>query len=335
MLFFSCQHCRVLKWFNFKAARKHLYPSGFRPQTGNRLGNFMKAAIAPSFVGRVLFTSLLVLDFGSVNAVARGQIVLTETTTPALIRSNVAGQPEFAPNYLAQRLGAVQKFTTLPGVAVRETKGRKLGKLEDMVVDLNSGRLLCVLVSHGSTVVAVPGAAFNSADKLAARINLNNVNFSTAPHAPSSDLAAVLGSLGESYSYFGERFNGDSTITARARKCSELIGARVRNNAGESLGTVVNLMVDLPTERVVYVLISFTGKDSDLYAVPPMAFQNSGEHSPLVLNIDKSRAESLSHDDGFFWSNLAESSWAINLYHAFGLHADFEATASLTRDISR
>ncbi|MDB6022857.1 MAG: hypothetical protein JWQ04_2714, partial [Pedosphaera sp.] len=100
--------------------------------------------------------------------------------------------------------------------------------------------------------------------------------------------------------------------------------------AGEPLGQVVNWMIDLPTARVVYAVVSFAGSGSDLYAVPPGAFQNATDRAGLVLDVDKAKIASLARSDGFFWSNMADSNWGLAVYRNFGQQADFDTAAGVS-----
>ncbi|HZV36191.1 MAG TPA: PRC-barrel domain-containing protein, partial [Verrucomicrobiae bacterium] len=209
-----------------------------------------------------------------------------------------------------------------------EKSGKKIGKLQDVLVDLHSGRVLCGIVSAGGgAAIAFPGKAFFSADEKEAKLAMSGLNLEAVPHAGSSDVEGVMASLSKSYSYFHQQICWDAHAQAEARKCSDLIGLDVRNEAGESLGRVINVMVDLPTARVIFVVVNMAGKGTD-YVVPAKAFQTGAEKGSLVLKADKAKIVSLAHSDGFFWSNMADVNWCAEAYRAFGEQADFDTTSS-------
>lgn len=261
----------------------------------------------------MLFTGLLALNLAAADR-ARGDVA--------------AG--DFTPSYLGERLGLAQKATIFPGLTVREKGGhKKLGKIEDAVVDLHSGRVLCglVAIAHGETV-AIPSRVFYSADESQAQLALTDVSFDGVPRVKDGGIPGVLASLPETFQHFGRPMFWDSAAPPTARKSRDFIGLNVRNEAGESLGQIVNLMIDLPTGRVVYVIVSLSGKSmADLYAVPPKAFRDSPNKDGLLLKMPQDKIAGIAQSDGFFWSNMAEPAWGANVYRMFGQHADFDASA--------
>ena len=61
------------------------------------------------------------------------------------------------------------------------------------------------------------------------------------------------------------------TKLRRVLSASTLQGDRVRNSAGEDLGKVDQIMIDIPSGRVAYVVLSFGGVlgiGNKLFAVP-------------------------------------------------------------------
>lgn len=283
----------------------------------------MKTAFTLSAFDRTLLTGFFALTL-AIEASARNQVVVGFVSDMV----DDSSQGNYTPAYLADRLGVSQKSTALGGVPVREKSGKKIGKLQDVLVDLHSGRVLCGIVSvGGGATIAFPGKAFFSAGEKDAKLAMNNLDVEAVPHASSSDVEGVMGSLSKSYSYFHQQICWDAHAQAEARKCSDLIGLDVRNEAGESLGRVINVMVDLPTARVIFVVVNLAGKGTD-YVVPPKALRAGAGKAGLVLNVDKAKIASLAHSDGFFWSNLADVNWCAEAYRAFGEQADFDTTGS-------
>jgi sporulation protein YlmC with PRC-barrel domain len=306
-------------------AFSHTWPSLFLAHEERSV--MKKTTFSLSAFDRSLLTGLFVVAI-ALEASARGEIVLGLVSDFA---PSVASQDSYSPGYLAQRLGVAQKSTTLLGVPVREKNGRKIGKLEDVILDLHSGRVMCALVSAGGgATLALPGKIFYSAGEKEARLTMSDVNLDAVPHAANADIAGLVNSLPKSYKYFSQQIAWDSA-QVEPKKCSELVGLNVRNNAGESLGHVVNLIVDVPTARVIFVVVSLSGKADDLYVVPPTALQSAADNSSLVLNVDKAKISALAHSDGFFWSNMADANWCAEGYHAFGKQADFDSTPNASQ----
>jgi sporulation protein YlmC with PRC-barrel domain len=84
--------------------------------------------------------------------------------------------------------------------------------------------------------------------------------------------------------------NANSTAASAAEPGNKLIGREVRNPAGQRLGAVKDVAVDLSSGRVLCVLVSvggFLGLGDRLAAVPPGAFAANG--SRLRLDADKQK----------------------------------------------
>jgi sporulation protein YlmC with PRC-barrel domain len=82
-------------------------------------------------------------------------------------------------------------------------------------------------------------------------------------------------------------------------KASELIGMEVKNQQGEKLGEIKDIVIDFQQDRVGYVVLSTdTGTFSaeKLHAVPLRAFQQGSDGKTVTLNATKS---SLANSEGF------------------------------------
>jgi sporulation protein YlmC with PRC-barrel domain len=74
------------------------------------------------------------------------------------------------------------------------------------------------------------------------------------------------------------------------QRLSRLMGKPVNNLQNEKLGQVENVIVDLPTGRIVAVIISsreFAGADNSLTAVSPTKLKYNAEDRTLQLNVSK------------------------------------------------
>ena len=67
----------------------------------------------------------------------------------------------------------------------------------------------------------------------------------------------------------------------------------MRNSAGEDLGKIEEIMIDIPTGRVAYAVLSFggfLGMGNKLFAVPWDAFTVDEDKKQFILNVDKTDA---------------------------------------------
>ncbi len=77
---------------------------------------------------------------------------------------------------------------------------------------------------------------------------------------------------------------------SQVQKASKLMGTPVNNLQDEKLGKVENLLVDLPSGRVVAVIVSsggFLGMGDELSAVPPTALRFTTDRDTLQLDASK------------------------------------------------
>jgi len=106
--------------------------------------------------------------------------------------------------------------------------------------------------------------------------------------------------------------NSQSSQPLKINKGSSLIGTTVKNQQGETLGKITDLVIDFSTERVSYVVMdSASGVliAQKLHAVPLRAFQPDAEGKSLILNAEKAkldRAAGFSKDN---WPAVATPAW--------------------------
>jgi len=106
--------------------------------------------------------------------------------------------------------------------------------------------------------------------------------------------------------------NAQSSQVMKINKGSSLIGTTIKNQQGEELGKIHDLVIDFNSGRVAYlVLNSAPGlfSSSKLHAVPLRAFQPDAEGTSLVLNADKAK---LDGSEGFAkdnWPAVTTATW--------------------------
>ena len=82
--------------------------------------------------------------------------------------------------------------------------------------------------------------------------------------------------------------------SGRVLSAGSLTGTRVRNPAGEDLGKIEELMVDLPSGRLAYAVISFggfLGIGDKLFAVPWQALTWNEQTQGLIMYVDRRELE--------------------------------------------
>jgi sporulation protein YlmC with PRC-barrel domain len=96
-----------------------------------------------------------------------------------------------------------------------------------------------------------------------------------------------------------------------------LIGDSVVNAAGEDLGEVKAIMLDVTSGRIGYAVLSFggfLGMGNKLFAIPWSALTLDADEKRFVLNIAKERLENAPGFDKDHWPSMADTSWATQLH---------------------
>jgi sporulation protein YlmC with PRC-barrel domain len=109
--------------------------------------------------------------------------------------------------------------------------------------------------------------------------------------------------------------------TPSMQRVSNLNSLTVENPEGENLGKIEDLMLDLPTGRVSYAVLSFggiLGIGDKLFAIPWDMLKMDTENNALVINIDPEMLENAPGFDRDNWPDHTDSEWLSNVYNYYG-----------------
>ena len=278
----------------------------------------------------------------------------TPTAKPSPIESS---QQHLARAMRAERLGRAEKASDIIGMEVKNYQGEKLGKVNDLAVDLETGRIVQVILSSGGfigindTLVAVPpGALHRDATDKVIHLNADKEKLKAAPRFETSKWAECCESnhVAEVYRYYGEEpyftettpTPNSSTRLGYVQKASKVMDLSVKNLQDEKLGKVENLMVDLPAGRIVAVIVSsggFLGIGDELSAIPPTALRLNSERDALQLDVSKEALSNAPHFKANQWPDIGQPSYADGVYRAYRMEPYFStnAVANSTADRDR
>jgi len=113
----------------------------------------------------------------------------------------------------------------------------------------------------------------------------------------------------------------------RVLAASTLEGDEVQNPAGESLGKVNKVMIDVPSGRVAYAVLSFggvLGMGNKLFAVPWNALTLDEDEKRFILDVDRSTLESAPGFDKDNWPDMADTTWAAGLFAHYHVNPYWE-----------
>lgn len=121
-----------------------------------------------------------------------------------------------------------------------------------------------------------------------------------------------------------------------------LIGDKVVNAAGDDLGDIKEIMLDMETGHVAYAVLAFGGLfglGEKLFAVPWQALHIDTQHERMVLNVEKERLRSAPGFNKEDWPDMDDIAWANSIHSFYGtdinrLGAPTVGPALPVRDVS-
>lgn len=222
--------------------------------------------------------------------------------------------------------------STIKGDKVINTAGEDLGKIEELMIDLSDGRIAYTVLSFGgflglgdklfaipwraltlrvhehAFVLNVPKDVLEKAEgfdkdnwPLTSRewLSRTYAHYGYQPYW-QREVAERTGLRGEIRS---ERVSGVESTASRENpeflSAGTIKGDKVINTAGEDLGKIEELMIDLENGRVGYVVLSFggfLGMGDKLFAIPWQALSLRVHEHAFVLDIPK---DVLKNAEGF------------------------------------
>lgn len=106
-----------------------------------------------------------------------------------------------------------------------------------------------------------------------------------------------------------------------------LQGDKVVNLSGEDLGKIEDIMIDVPSGRIAYAVLSFggiMGMGDKLFAIPWSALTMDTDRECFVLDIDKDRLKNAPGFDKDHWPSMADPTWASNVYNYYHMRPYWE-----------
>ena len=107
----------------------------------------------------------------------------------------------------------------------------------------------------------------------------------------------------------------------RVLAASTLAGDSVRNAEGDDLGNLDQIMIDIPSGRVAYAVLSFggvLGMGDKLFAVPWRALALDTANKRFTLNVPKDRLKEAPGFNKDKWPSMADKAWATGVHHFYG-----------------
>jgi sporulation protein YlmC with PRC-barrel domain len=119
----------------------------------------------------------------------------------------------------------------------------------------------------------------------------------------------------------------------RVLAASTLASDTVRNLAGDDLGTIDEIMIDIPSGRVAYAVLSyggFLGMGDKLFAVPWSALKVDEDEKCFILNADKETIKGAPGFDKSNWPDMADPNFGRQLTSYYKVSSDYIGGADYT-----
>jgi len=113
----------------------------------------------------------------------------------------------------------------------------------------------------------------------------------------------------------------------RVLSASTLAGDHVQNSAGEDLGKVNEIMIDIPSGKVAYAVLSFggyLGMGNKLFALPWSALRLDEDKKCFILDVDKKKLENAPGFDKDNWPDMADTTWGTEIFSYYGARPYWE-----------
>lgn len=116
-----------------------------------------------------------------------------------------------------------------------------------------------------------------------------------------------------------------------------LIGDDVVNAAGDDLGKIEGIMLDVASGRVAYAVLSFggfLGMGTKLFAIPWGALTLDAVEKRFILDMSAEKLENAEGFDKDRWPSMADPEWATRLHDYYNVTPywqDYDAAADVRR----
>jgi sporulation protein YlmC with PRC-barrel domain len=112
------------------------------------------------------------------------------------------------------------------------------------------------------------------------------------------------------------------TATVRVLSASTLGGDKVVDTAGEKLGKLEDLMIDLDRGTIAYAVLSVggvLGMGDKLFAIPFGALKLNDAKDHFTLNVPKERLKEAPGFDKDDWPSAADRTWGREIHTFYGV----------------
>ena len=119
----------------------------------------------------------------------------------------------------------------------------------------------------------------------------------------------------------------DASATRSTLSAGTLIGDSVNNRAGENVGSLKDIMLDLESGHIAYAVVScggFLGMGEKLFAVPWNALELDSVNHALIFDVDRERLMQAPGFDKDNWPDMSDRTWGLSVHEFYGTRPYWE-----------
>jgi hyperosmotically inducible periplasmic protein len=255
-----------------------------------------------------------------------------------------AGTPRPVP--VTQHLGPVERSSKLVGATVKDSSGEKVGKIRDLSIDLEGGRVLQVIINSGGVLgvggknVALPPTSLtvDASGDVTTTVGRQKIDAAPEflidqwPDSTSPDKVSALYRYYEVEPRLVPRAEISGTTPAGSiERATKLVGLPVVQESGIEIGKVNDLVIDLSSARVPIVVVStggFLGVGDELSSIPPSLFHYEYGRGQAVLRVAKENLQAAPHFKSSQWAEHSSPSQYHEVYRAYGVRPYFHSDSA-------
>lgn len=238
-----------------------------------------------------------------------------------------------------------QRATDLMGKKVINSSNETLGKLEDIVVDANSGRIIYGVLSFGgfmgmgdklfaipwesmelptdakNLVLNVPKDRLKSAEGFDKNHWPNFADeqwsiktykyYDRTPYWQTNAASPADNNKNRTGGTYRDRWYQHVTVW---QKCSDLCGKDIHNMQNEDVGCISDCLIDPDGGRILYGVLAHMGKR---FAIPWSALTLSSDAKRFQVDLTKEQLKNAPALNGETWPNVSDESWALEVHRFY------------------
>jgi len=270
------------------------------------------------------------IRFTIVTATMMGIAASTAAPPTAANTNNVVGR---AMGKQSTNIGTFEEAKQVIGGDLKDSQNKSVGKIDDVVVDLESGKILYVIgsVSGGSDHVAIaPSVLVPQPTGKSFLITADQTKLAGAPKVDlnqTNDLGNA-GFVGQVFQAYGvpAQFEPNGSFN-NVHKASQLYSLAVKDVANADFGKIEEVILDLHTAHVPFVVLTRSGAS---YAIPPNAFTSSPDKGSLVTGLDQKTLGSAPRYAKGQTQLLSNRATAAAIYNHYGKQPYFNTQPTLS-----